>query len=343
MAKLNDLQFAGLIDEIASAMRMGTPVEASMRRLQSRRLGRVGRAAGLIAGELEAGKSLEQAVQVVSSPIVAQVSAAISAAERVPHQIDAGGAQSHIGGQQLLSRLAVQLRRRNEFIGNTRIAYFYPILLAAIAYAATVLVAAPLVRENQGRDFQWSPRLITTLGWLEHHVWWPPIIALILGLGVWIYLRAKNPLPRHSRLSLFFTTLADQIAANVPEEQAIASAANLSGESQLRRIKNPTLDTPIIARMIGKSSELTDIEAPEFELASDRSTTTSAKPVQRQPSILAARLYYLGAHHAELARRTAYFWSRLVPRFAMIFVGCGFVFAYAWWVIAPVYRQVAQW
>jgi hypothetical protein len=34
---------------------------------------------------------------------------------------------------------------------------------------------------------------------------------------------------------------------------------------------------------------------------------------------------------------------RLLPRLAMVLVGAGLVLSYAFWVIAPVYREVATW
>ncbi len=58
---------------------------------------------------------------------------------------------------------------------------------------------------------------------------------------------------------------------------------------------------------------------------------------------LIAKLRYLGSMHNERARQQAFLWSRFVPRLAMVAVGAGVVFSYAWWVIAPVYRQVASW
>lgn len=330
MVKLSDRQFAGLIDEIACAVASDLPVDAAMRRLQKRRMGRVGAAAGRIADRLERGQSIEDAVGEVASPVTAQVSAAVEAAGRG-------------GDVRMISRLAQQLRRRDRFAGATRIAYFYPLLLAVIAYVATVKVVVPLVLENEGRDFRWASWLSAMCGWLDHNVWLVPIAAGLIGLLVWGSLRARNALPRHSRLSLFFYSLADQIMGDVPEEEAIQRAAKLSGDAALQSIKHPSLSTPAIATLIGQSSELADIDDDELASRSQASGSASNSTEIREPSILVARLYYLGARHAESARRRAYFWSQLMPRVAMVVVGCGFVFSYAWWVIGPVYREVAQW
>ncbi|TWU51363.1 type II secretion system F family protein [Rubripirellula reticaptiva] len=330
MVKLSDRQFAGLIDEIACALASELPVEAAMRRLQKRRMGRVGTAAGRIADRLERGQSIEDAVGEVASPMTAQVSAAIEASGRG-------------GDVRMVSRLAQQLRRRDRFAGATRIAYFYPLLLAVIAYVTTIKVVVPLVLKNEGRDFQWSPWLVAMCGWLNQNVWMVPIVAGLLGLLIWGALRARNALPRHSRLSLFFYSLADQIMNDVPEEEAIQRAAKLSGDAALQSIKHPSLSASAIAKLIGQSSELADIDGDELALSFSLNDSASSSTALREPSILVARLYYLGARHAESSRRRAYFWSQLMPRVAMVVVGCGFVFTYAWWVIGPVYREVAQW
>ncbi len=323
MVKLSDRQFAGLIDEIACAVKSNLPVEGAMRRLQNRRMGRVGVMAGQIADRLDRGHSLADAVGEISSPMTDQVGAAIEAAGRS-------------GDERLISRLAQQLRRRDRFASATRIAYFYPLLLAVIAYVATVQVVVPLVLKNEGRDFHWSPHLIAMCRWLDQNVWFVPIAALLVGLGLWGIFRSRGVMPRHSRLSLFFYSLADQIIGNVPEHEAITRAAKLSGDTSLRAIKDPSLASPAIVRLIGKSHEV-------HETGGVASSGATPADISGEPSILVARLYYLGAKHAELSRQRAHFWSRIVPRMAMVAVGCGFVFSYAWWVIAPVYQEVSQW
>ena len=79
MVKLTDLQLASLLEEIGCAMRAGTPIADSMRRLESRRLGRVGRAAQTIASGLERGQSLADSVEGINSATHEQAAAAIRA------------------------------------------------------------------------------------------------------------------------------------------------------------------------------------------------------------------------------------------------------------------------
>ena len=59
--------------------------------------------------------------------------------------------------------------------------------------------------------------------------------------------------------------------------------------------------------------------------------------------MLVANLRYAAAVHNERSRRQDYFWGRLLPRVAMVLIGGGLTLAYAWWIIRPVYQQVAQW
>ena len=63
MPKLSDLQASLLLQEIACAMRIGAPLDQSLRRLESRRLGAVGNSAGLIAEGIEKGLTLSEAVR----------------------------------------------------------------------------------------------------------------------------------------------------------------------------------------------------------------------------------------------------------------------------------------
>lgn len=307
MGSMSDLQFADLIDEIACAIRVDTPVIDSMQRLRTRRLGRVAATAGHLADRLQSGVSLSEAIADVKSPVARQASAAVAVVQRG-------------GSSVLLERLARQLRRRHQISGALRLGYLYPLLLLAIAYLSLVMVAAPLVHDHRGRDMMWAPWLTRSLAWMQLNVWVIPAV-LAVGLVVIVMLiRRRHPLPRHNRIAMFCHSLADQIDAGIAESDAIKNAAAISGYPSRSLPTEPSLAIPMMVKLLGNTSG---------ELAT--------------PNLLAARLRYLASHHAELARRSDYVWSRLAPRLAMVVVGCGFVFGYAWFIIAPVYQQVARW
>ncbi len=311
MAKLSDLQLASLLDEIACAMRAGTPIVASMQRLQDRRLGSVARAAGRVADNLSRGKGLAESFESIDSSLSREAAATIQCCQ-----------QAGDGG--LLERMAAQLRQRSEYARNCRLAWLYPLLLLLIGYAVGVWVMAPLVQRYQGRDFDWPPAALQTAQWLEANWIYPPLVvaALVLILGLWSATSHRLSWP--VRMRLFAQSLADQLAHNVPEDLAIRNAANMSGDKSLQSIDNPTLDSPPVKQILAEAS-LQDIDG-----------------VNRQETLV-AQLRLVSTLYAQRARRQGYLWSQLVPRTAMMLVGGGMVFAYTWWVIAPVYRQVSQW
>ena len=313
MGKLSDLQVASLLEEIACAMRVGTPILDTMRRLETRRLGSISGAARTVAEGLERGENIADAVSEVASPAGAQAAGAIRACQ-------------DSGNSGLLERMAHQLRLRSEHARSFRLAWFYPWLLLAVGYAIGVTVMAPLIREMNGRDIRWPTWLVGLSNWLEHNWWLPPLI-IGAGLVVFVFwLHSRDRFPRDVRLGLFCNSLADQFIHNVPEDVAIRSAAEMSGDLGLMSIIDPTLQNPEIAKIIA-------IEDPS-------AANTLDSPLKET---LIAKLRYLGSMHNERARQQAFLWSRFVPRLAMAVVGAGITFSYAWWVIAPVYRQVASW
>lgn len=313
MANLSDLQVAMLLEEIAFAMRVGTPVADSMRRLEDRRLGGIAKAAGLIAAGLDRGEDISQAFRHASDRTSAQAAAAILASQKC-------------GQPGLMQRVARQLRRRNQISRETQIAWIYPWMLMALGYAVAVAVMAPLIRRIHGDGIQWPAWIAQVARWLEFNWWLPPAMALVLFVVFLGWLFARSRFPRHARLQLFCDSLADQLAYGISEDVAIESAAEISGDRDLIAVNQPSLKSPSIARVLSHPGSRL--------LGGDLLSAESA---------LIARLRYVASIHGEQARNHSYIWARLVPRITMIVFGGGLTLAYAWWVIAPVYVQVAQW
>jgi hypothetical protein len=206
------------------------------------------------------------------------------------------------------------------------LAWFYPWLLLAVGYAVGVTVMAPMIREMNGRDIHWAGWLLGLSNWLQHNWWLPPLMIAAALVAFVFWLHSRDRFPRDVRLGLFCNSLADQFVHDVPEDVAIRSAAEMSGDLDLMSISQPTLQSAEVAKIIA-------IPDPPAAIALD----------SPRKETLIAKLRYLGAVHNERARQQAFLWSRFVPRLAMVVVGSGMTFSYAWWVIAPVYRQVAAW
>ncbi|TWU32565.1 Bacterial type II secretion system protein F domain protein [Novipirellula artificiosorum] len=301
------------MDEIASAMRSGTPVIDSMRRLQDKRLGRVALVAGSIAVALDRGESVPTAVGALDSPIAQQAAASVSASEKSNHSV-------------LMERFSRQLRRRAEYARRLRLAWFYPLLLVVVGYFVAVLCLAPMIWANQSGEFHWPAWVVRLSEWLLANWYWPPVVFGVVVFLLFLLIRSRRGFPRSIRLGLFCSSLADQIANEVPEDVAIRAAASLAGDRMLGSLESPSLQSPQLQRI------LSEAEIPTQNL-----------PGINQQQITVSVLHYLAAMYSERSRRHVYFWAQLLPRIAMAVIGGGLALSYVWWVIGPVYRQVAQW
>ena len=69
MPRLSDLQASLLLQEIACAMRVGTPMDEAMRRLESRRLGAAARTAHFIADGVAQGKPVSAVLREIDHDV----------------------------------------------------------------------------------------------------------------------------------------------------------------------------------------------------------------------------------------------------------------------------------
>ena len=310
MPKLSDLQASLLLQEIACAMRIGAPLNQALRRLESRRLGAVGSSAGAIADSMEKGLTLSESLRQLDPGGMA-----VAAAEACEQSGDPG----------LLDQFAFQLKRRAFVRSESRLAWFYPWVLLLVAYVVGVLVMAPLVRRYSDEGFRWPNWVVAVAEWVGVYGWVPPTIGILLfaAMSFWLWRRRTHSRPM--RLSLFCAALADQISHDRPEQDAITLAADFSGDPSLKSIRQPTLLSPGVVGVVDHQGDWRRIVEQGDKL-----------------SMLAA-LRYRALLFEQSARRREYLWMRFMPRLAMVLVGAGLVLSYVWWVIAPVYREVATW
>ncbi|MEM1070973.1 MAG: type II secretion system F family protein [Planctomycetota bacterium] len=335
MASLSDLQVAALLEEIAASMRAGIPLSSAMDRLQAQRLGRVSRAARRIHDRLERGASVPESIQPVLPMQLKGVAKAIEVA-----------AQEN--DPQLLSRTAKLLFQRAESRRDGRFSWAYPIALLFLGLLVGGAVMAPLVLSSQGRDLRWSEPVVQCAQWLtSQSIWnvpgWPEpesdvarwftcngmlsLAALaVLVIFVWVLITRRRKFSPQTRLELFCRSLADQFSHNVPESEAIQAAAEIADEKDLAAMETADLSTPRVKAILNPS-----FAKPIANLSMD------------QQQWLIAKLNYLAHEYRERARRRTLWLTRLLPRIAMVVVGCGMVFGYTWWVIRPVYTEIATW
>jgi hypothetical protein len=313
MAKLSDLQLASLLEEIAAAMRVDAPIESAMERLRDRRLGAVATSAGQVAESIKHGRAVADSIGDLGGKFQQQAVGAVAASE-------------FNGNPEMLDRFAALLRSRHDFLRSAQLAWLYPLILLVVGYAIVAAVMAPLLRTHQGRVFYWSELLVTLSQWLLTYWMVPPTLFLIAILVTFVWLGGRRSLPRDVRLHIFCRALCDQLECDVPESEAIRNAAAMSGDEALLRESNPTSRSPALASLLGGVS-----------------SPLRLMPDATDEQMLLAKLKYLAAIHAQRARSHEYVWSRLIPSIAMVAVGGGITLAFVWWVIAPIYQQVAHW
>ncbi len=313
MVKLNDLQLASLLEEIGAAMDADVPIADAMNRLGSRRLGRVANAGRELGRQLALGKNASVAIESTQSPALKQAAAVIVACEKS-------------NDTSLIRSLATQLRSRHQYSRMARLSWLYPIFLMAIGYLITAAVMAPLVRFNHGQHFAWDNWVYQIAAWLAEFWWLPPIFLVIATIVLMLFLSKKRKMPLHASKQLFFHCLADQVENDVPESEALRTAATMSAQEEILVETKPTFQSAAVKKIMSETYDPLEGVVTVNEQAT-----------------LVARLRYASALHREEARKNEYFWARLAPRTAMIVFGGGFTLAYAWWIIRPIYQQVAQW
>ena len=326
--KLDDQNYASLLDEVVDAIRNELPMVEAMDRLRDRRLGRIAKAAGQIADRLRAGESMADAISVISSPISGPVSAAMGKAVPRGGKKEGVGCDKNLSADQL-QRLANRIRERSEATRVARLMWCYPIMLMGVGYLAILLTVVPMIQSNQFHPTQcpqgihWPLWLSTSARILGESPWVLPIVAVVLIVIYHQAIRRRGGFVAPARIGLFCHTLADHLSNGVMESDAIRIAAAVSGHPV--EVANPALDQPPVLpllKQVGLSEE---------------------DPFGFPEETTVASLRYLGNSYQHLAKRQQLFWSVFVPQFVTLAFGLVFMTGYAWFVIGPIYREVAQW
>ena len=335
--KLNDREFSSLLDEMVQAVRSDLPIADAMGRLADDRLGRVGRVAGSLAEDLRAGGSLADAMSRIKSPSAHLVAGACGSIS-----IDSAAGSGGDGriNVNLLERLANRIRSRGDAARVSRLMWFYPIVLLVVAYAVVLLVVVPLIHEyrfhitEQPDGVHWPGWVMATTDWIGATPWIPPIVFLLILAMIVLFVRSGHALGRSLfvgpvRKSLFCHALADHMTEGVPESQAILSASSLSGYTVSGA--NPTLKDNEIAMLLRQAGGVSQMVVNDDE--SSRALTAST----------IAQLRYLGNLFQYVSKRHQRRWTIILPQIATFVIGVAFMTGYVWFVLGPIYREVAQW
>lgn len=153
--RLNDHDFACLLDEIAYAASNQLPIPETLERIGQARLGRDGRVAKAVASHLRSGRSLADAVPRIKSPSASLVRHAFTSptggirTDTVNVSDDRNGVRIGDLNANLLCRLSMRIRDRANTVRMKRLMWFYPLVLVTIAYCILLFAAVPLINENE--------------------------------------------------------------------------------------------------------------------------------------------------------------------------------------------------
>lgn len=329
MTILNDQQLADLLEEVGAAIENSIPVETALGRMANQRYGKIAHAAQTLVTSTEQGATLEASFQKLKLTDKDQITAAIKAAEQT-------------GNPELLGRLAQALRERHEGRQMSRLNWFYPCILAVLAYVLLVRSLAPLVRDNQTLITQWPESVIKISSWIEHGWWIPPLIAAAVLVGPALMLSKRRRFQSAWTNSLFCSTLASQLDDNVPESEAIHTAALMAGDTELLETTAPSFTTPRLVQLLGPQSELFSVQAHETAGTSPTKTPYSDPPVLNSVS-KQAQLRHLAYSYEQKARRREKLLNIVLPQIVSFTFGCIFILSAAGFFLAPIYGQLLQW
>jgi len=334
MPRLNDQQLAELLDEVSSAIEHSIPIPEALERVAEQQHGNTAKVAENLVTTLRQGASLEASFQKLELADQGQITAAIQAAAQT-------------GNPDLLYRFAETLRSRHEAKHTIKLNWFYPCILTVLAYFLFVNSLAPLVRDNQMLIAQWPDAVVGASVWIENWWWVPPCIATAFIAAVFLLLRKRQSLPSTLSHSWFYSTLASQLDNNVPESQAIHTAALMAGDIELSQTENASFKTPRLLQLLGPESEqyLTRSDNTRSDNRGAMAATESADSEDRMLSTLSRRahLRHLAFTYEQKARHRDKLVHQLLPNAVSFVLGFIFILSTACLFIAPIYGQIVQW
>lgn len=310
MVRLSDYQLSQLLDELSHGMAIDLPLADVAERLGDRRLGRVGVAAKQIANQLRSGVPAQQALSIISSPMSEAACAAVDVSMQS-------------GDATMLARFARRLSERSTMRRISNVAWFYPIVLIAIAYATALFVISPLTSEDDVLEIAWPDWLVDSCRWITANPWIPVFVFVVAVIAIRWIVRSRSSFVHPVSCSLFCRTLADQIGDGVEEESAVRIASELAGISNMLEPGRSGMKSLMVQDILEPAG---DFDQSELD--------------QPSPELLQAKLRYLGQHYDQKAVIQHRFWTRWLPQAFTLTLGFIYLLGYAWFVIAPIYRRL---
>jgi hypothetical protein len=329
MPRPNDLLLAKLLDEVGSAIAHNIPIIEALTRVAIQQHGNTAVVARFLLTSLKRGASLESCFAKLDLEDGEQIIAAIQGAEQT-------------GNPELLHRLSETLRIRHDLKKTLTLNWFYPCILCVVAYLMFVTSLAPLIRNNQGLITQWPSAVVHASHWIESFWMLPPCVAILFIIPFAFTFMKPKRLPAAISQSLFYSTLASQLEGDIPESQAIRTAALMGGDTALLETENASFSTPRVVELLNSkaTSYLT-------QAGSESQTTEREQPNQPESAahnqVRCAHLRQLANTFERKAQRRAAILHHILPQAFSFALGFSFIVATAVFFIAPIYTQAYTW
>jgi len=327
-------QFSLLLDEVAAMARADRPLAIGLAELNHRSLGRIGRAAGTLAKQMESGQTPDVAIQQIGGKLGSQAAAAMKALQAT-------------GSSEPVSQLAETLRRQSDMRTQMIAGLIYPLITSIFAYAVISLVMTTLVIDHWPTEILQKKDSIRFIGfciWLRHYFWLPPLVLAVLYFLISIVRRlGLVQLPWLDKSSndqawaTFCDMLAVQIASGLPLGDAIGISADATGNNSVRRQANSAMIDQAI------STGDTSMAGPP--------ATSSVPPMirwllqhakQHTASDTVQQLLVLADWYRHNALRRSLFWIQFAPAFITIVVGGGAALLYCVILLPPLFEGMKQ-
>ena len=155
-----------------------------------------------------------------------------------------------------------------------------------------------------------------------------------------IYLARSQQLPAAIRQSLFYSTLASQLDAHVPETQALRTAALMAGETELAQTKSASFSTPRVRELMNGIGEHSISEQVNSRSTRQTSLGDPAQPLFAN-DIQRAELRRLALETENSARRREVILHRMLPQAVSFGLGIAMILGMVLIFIAPIYADVS--
>jgi general secretion pathway protein F len=339
-------QLLALNEEIRALVRAGVPLERGLLLAARELRGRLGRITGALAGRLDRGESLVEALESEKGVLPPLYRAVVEA-----------GARS---GQLpvALEGLARYVRGYSEARATIGLALWYPLMVLALGYGlliGLVMLAVPRFLETFESLVLTVPGPLRWLGWLSQTVeyWWPvgPIALVILAVAwnrsgraalfqssAWGWLRVfpwLNSILANYESANFAELLALLLEHQVTLPKALVLAAESTGNSRLTR--GASALAAAISRGEPAARALESIDRRAF-LPMLRWVLATG----HEQGSLSHALRNLGGHYRKRGTYQAEKLALFLPTVLMIAIGASATMFYALALFFPVVNMLLQ-